>query len=144
MDDNALGSFTLLYVRDLMNTEVKTVSPDDTLLDAIGLMVRHSIRHLPVVDGAKVVAILSDRNVRTVLVDGTGPEERRAYLRRTPVRERASAPVSTVGPDELISEVARRFVEDRIGCLPVVNGDGALIGILTQTDLLDWLSRAVE
>ena len=144
MDDNALGSFTLLYVRDLMNTEVKTVSPDDTLLDAIGLMVRHSIRHLPVVDGVKVVALLSDRNVRTVLVDGTGPEERRAYLRRTPVRERASAPVSTVGPDELISEVARRFVEDRIGCLPVVNGDGALIGILTQTDLLDWLSRAVD
>lgn len=144
MDDNAAGSFTLLYVRDLMNTEVKTVSPDDTLLDAIGLMVRHSIRHLPVVDGAKVIAILSDRNVRTVLVDGTGPEERRAYLRRTQVRERASAPVSTVGPDELISEVARRFVEDRIGCLPVVNEDGALIGILTQTDLLDWLSRAVD
>jgi acetoin utilization protein AcuB len=144
MDDNALGSFTLLYVRDLMNTQVKTVSPDDTLLDAIGLMVRHSIRHLPVVDGAAVVGVLSDRNVRTVLVDGTGPEERRAFLRRTPVSERASTPVSTVGPDDLVSEVARRFVEDRIGCLPVVDEGGVLIGILTQTDLLDWLSRAAD
>ena len=144
MDANALGSFTLLYVRDLMNTEVKTVSPDDTLLEAIGRMVRNSIRHLPVVEGGAVVGVLSDRNVRTVLIDGTGPEERRAYLARTTVRERASTPVSTAGPDDLVSEVARRFVEDRIGCLPVVDEDGTLVGILTQTDLLDWLSHAAD
>ncbi len=144
MDANTLGSFTLLYVRDLMSTDVVTVSPEDSLLDAIGLMVRHSIRHLPVVEDGAVIAILSDRNVRTVLIEGTPPEQRRAFLAQTPVRDRASSPVSTTPPDALAIDVARRFVADRIGCLPVVDQDGTLVGIVTQTDLLAWLAHAAD
>ena len=144
MTGDPLGSFTLLYVRDLMNTPVHTVTPETTLLDAIGLMVRESVRHLPVVEDGAVVGLLSDRNVRTVMIDGTSADARREYLSTTTVRERASSPVATVDPDTLASDAAKRFVEDRIGCLPVVGEDGALVGIVTQTDLLDWLSQAAD
>ena len=53
----------------------------------------------------------------------------------------ASGHVTTTTPETSVREAAKVFVSARIGCLPVVDEEGLLIGILTQTDLLKWLAR---
>ena len=136
--------FKQFKVSDLMSQEVLSISRTTTLQDAIRIMVQKGIRHLPVVEDGIAVAVLSDRDVRMKVTDLFDPEERRRYLETTPVTQHASHPVTTATPDMLVAEAAKIFVESRIGCLPVVDGDGKMIGIVTQTDLLKWLAQAVD
>jgi len=63
------------------------------------------------------------------------------YLEKTTVMAHASGHVTTTTPETSVREAAKVFVSARIGCLPVVDEEGLLIGILTQTDLLKWLAR---
>jgi CBS domain-containing protein len=131
---------TLRTVSELMTREVVTIGPDATLQQVIAAMVGRGIRHLPILDQGKLAAIVSDRNIRVMVAGAVSSEERRRYLTTTSVMAHATRPVTTIGPDATAADAARVFVEQRIGCLPVVDDDGRLVGIVTQTDLLSWLS----
>jgi acetoin utilization protein AcuB len=91
-----------------------------------------------------VVGVLSDRNVRVVLTEDDDFARRREYLMTTTAADRASHPVTTVEPDVPVQQAARIFVESRIGCLPVVDQFGHILGILTQTDLLKWFAQLTD
>ncbi len=96
------------------------------------------IRHLPVVDGARLVGIITDRDVRTVQPSpATSLEQREIHyiLERLKVAEVMSRNVITVRPDEPLAEAVRLMLESRIGGLPVVEQQ-RLVGILTEIDLL--------
>jgi acetoin utilization protein AcuB len=144
MTEIGVDPLATLIVRDLMTTEVIAVAPTTTLHEAIGIMVRRSVRHLPVVENGEVVGVLSDRNIRVVLTEDEDFVRRREYLATTTAADRASHPVTTVNPDAPVQQAARIFVESRIGCLPVVDAEGRIQGILTQTDLLKWFARLAD
>ena len=135
---------TLRTVRELMSAEVVTIGPDATLQQTIATRVSKGIRHLPIIEEGRLAAIVSDRNIRVMIAGAVDTNERRRYLRTTSVMVHASHPVTTIGPDATAAEAARLFVEQRIGCLPVVDDDGALVGIVTQTDLLTWLTSGIH
>jgi acetoin utilization protein AcuB len=116
-----------LPVRDVMATDLVTVRPHETARHAYRLMRDRRFRHLPVVENGKLVGILSDRDLRPVLLSPT--------LARARVRELMSEDLTTVGPDAPVEEAASLLVVKKIGCLPVV-AEGRLIGIVTETDLL--------
>lgn len=138
------GDLDQLTAADLMTREVVTVDADMSLQDAVRTMVTRRIRHLPVVREAEVVAILSDRDVRMMVTDLVDPAERLRYMVSTPVTAHASSPVITAAPATPATELAQVLVESRIGCLPVVDPGGKLAGIVTQTDLLNWIARLTE
>jgi acetoin utilization protein AcuB len=116
-----------LTVRDVMATNPVIVHPRETARRAYRLMRDHRFRHLPVVEDGRLVGILSDRDLRPVLLSPT--------LARAQVGELMSENLTTVTPDALVEEAASLLVVKKIGCLPVV-ADGALVGIVTETDLL--------
>lgn len=137
-----------------METEVKTlmtgqpisIEPDAPAIAALDLMIDHGIRHLPVVDGnRRVVGVVSIDDLRAAL-PGT------VSLRVPPTREDRQAAdgiavgeVMTYAPfticyDAPLEEAARCMAEERVGCLPVVDEDGRLDGILSETDLLHALT----
>jgi acetoin utilization protein AcuB len=116
-----------LTVRDVMATSLVTVGPRETARRAYRLMRDHRFRHLPVVEDGRLVGVLSDRDLRPVLLSPT--------LARAQVGELMSENLTTVTPDALVEEAASLLVVKKIGCLPVV-ADGALVGIVTETDLL--------
>ncbi len=113
-----------------MSSPVHTVGPGALAADAVALLRRYVIRHLPVTDGDRVVGVVTDRDLRGVASDA-------------PVRTLMSRPVTVVAPRTGIDRAARLLFEGRIGCLPVVE-DGRLVGILTQTDAVAALVSIVR
>ena len=83
-----------LTVRDIMVTDLVTVGPDETARHAYRLMRDHRFRHLPVLEGGRLVGILSDRDLRPVLLSPT--------LARARVGELMSEDLTTVAPDALV------------------------------------------
>lgn len=128
-------------VADAMTLGPFTIGPDDTLLDAATRMSLHGIRHLPVIDHGAVVGMLSERDLRTCIGDpslftitrDSSPLRVRDLIVRQPV---------TVTPDQPLVEIAKRFTDQQIGAMPVVNRDGALLGIISYVDVLRTAAQA--
>lgn len=128
-------------VADAMTPGPFTIGPDDTLLDAATRMSLHGIRHLPVLDHGAVVGMLSERDLRTYIGDpslftitrGNSPLRVRDLVARQPI---------SVAPEQLVIEIARRFTDYQIGAMPVVNRDGALLGIISYVDVLRTVAQA--
>jgi acetoin utilization protein AcuB len=114
-----------------------TASPDTTIVDALKLTRSHRIRHLPVCDGGKLVGIVTDRDLRLAMppIWAEERDELKQQLHTRHVSEVMVREIITADPVMPIEEAARLLYENRIGCLPIMEAD-ALVGILTETDLL--------
>lgn len=125
-----------------MISPVLTLEPQATINAALTLLRARTIRHLPVVSSAGLlVGMLSERDVLRYLANDT-PND--AALNRQDRRERVErlmiSPVLTASEDTDIRYIARLFVEQRIGALPIVT-DGELKGIITRSDVLNAVMR---
>jgi acetoin utilization protein AcuB len=128
-----------LSVERWMSKRVFTTKPDSCLIDAFEIMRDHRIRHVPVVEGDKLVGIVSDRDVRSALPSRRGLQEGWASLGESLLSTRVAQVMSVmpirIAPGASIREAAQIMCRDKIGALPVVD-DGRLIGILSAEDIL--------
>ena len=128
-----------ITVSDLMTSSPDTVFSDDDLGDVYALMNEKMIRHVPVVDhDGSVEGLVSQRDlIRTVLhaFDDLTFLDQRDALRGMFVRDVMTADPETVAPDMPLSDAGRLLLENKIGCLPVVEGT-RLVGILTESDFI--------
>jgi acetoin utilization protein AcuB len=128
-----------MQVHQWMHRDPVTVGPDDSLRTAVRLFHQKGIRHLPVVvEGKRLVGILTDRDVRQAAPSGAAGQtvhEAQNILEKVTVREIMTKDVVTVGPDQTVEDAALLLLSHRIGGLPVVR-DGELVGIITETDIL--------
>jgi acetoin utilization protein AcuB len=127
-----------MRVRDLMTAKPITVDPDTPMLQARQRMAEERIRHLVVVDDARVVGIVTDRDIRLNLpspATSLSVWELNYLLSRLTVGGVMSAAVIVVDPDRPIAEAARLMLDHKIGALPVVD-EGRLIGIVTESDFV--------
>jgi CBS domain-containing membrane protein len=125
-------------VKDIMAKEVSTLGRNDTLDLADNVMTLDRIRHLPILDEGRVVGVVSQRDLfRSALAAalGYGEKAQKTLLRTIRVKEVMNEPAITVSPEATVKEAARLMIENKIGCLPVVEGH-ALVGIVTETDIL--------
>ena len=121
-----------------MATDVVTLHVDEELSLASDIMNLARIRHLPILEGDRLVGIISQRDLfRASLASVMGYDyaETRDHLKSVAIREAMVKEVITVEPDSEIQEAGRIMLEKRIGCLPVVQND-RLVGMLTETDIL--------
>jgi acetoin utilization protein AcuB len=131
----------MLLVRDSMTREVVVVGPETTAAEALALCRGHRIRHLPVVEGGRLVGIISDRDLRSA-TPALGDPDRVAALQRIRVADAMVRDVATVYPEDPIEDAAMAMYEGKIGCLPVVDGED-LVGIITSSDVMRALARLV-
>jgi acetoin utilization protein AcuB len=132
---------SLLLVRDVMTENPTTVSPNDTLRTAIEKMSKIGCRRLPVVEGGQVVGIVANLDVREALNSPIVLHERwqdEQLLDHSTVAACMTLEPLIVTPETSVVEAARLMRDRKIGGLPVVDG-GTLVGIVTETDLLDAL-----
>jgi CBS domain-containing protein len=128
-------------VAEIMTRDVVTLLEENNLQQVTADLARFRFHHLPVVDGRKLVGILSQRDMLRATVSGVDPSafaraREASFLERTFVRDVMRTDVATVQPDTSIADAARRMREARIGALPVVDGERNLLGIVTENDML--------
>lgn len=116
------------------------VDEGDSMKKAMDLLKEHEIRHLPVLkDGERLVGIVSERDIKQASPSpATALEIREIYylLDKVKVKQIMTRRPYTVSSSAPIEEAALILREKKIGCLPVVD-DGKLVGILTETDIID-------
>jgi len=128
-----------MYVREKMSRNVITITPDQSLRMAKEQMHKHGVRRLPVVRNGKLVGIVTDRDVRQAWASqatSLSTHELLYLLDRVTVQEVMTPKVFTVTSETPLVEAARLMHDCKIGGLPVVEG-GAVVGIITETDLLE-------
>jgi acetoin utilization protein AcuB len=125
-----------MLVRDIMRSPAVTIPPGTRLQDAYRIMRDKAIRHLPVLEGGRLLGVVTDRDLRlatSALAPSPFPPESvvSAVMSKNPL---------TADPSDPVEDAARTMRERKIGCLPVVDGEN-VIGIVTGLDLLDALIR---
>ncbi len=120
-----------MKVREIMKSNPITVTEVTRLGEAMHTMMKHQIRHLPVVREKRLCGLLSERDILHYRAVTSFRED----WQRAPVTSAMIATVQTAGPDDSLTEVAGRLADSRIGALPVVE-HGALLGLITVTDVL--------
>lgn len=128
---------------DAMTPWPITIRPDAPLSEAVRLVIRHRIRHLPVVDATStLVGMVSERDLREAIGDPVDylAIEPKLVTEQPRVRDVMSAPVVSVRFDTSLSDLAGKFTDRRVGAIPVTDGFGALIGIVSYVDALRVLA----
>ena len=136
-----------LRVRDLMTDDVYTLKPSDTLASAYDLMDTRHVRHIPVVDReGDLQGLVTHRDLMRGAFGASSVRpvsSQRDLLSQSFVEEIMQVDVETVEPDALLKDAAQIILENKFGCLPVVEG-ASLVGILTEADFVrfvaDWLA----
>lgn len=130
-----------MFVRDYMTLNPITVTPETTFPQALNVIRKEKIRHLPVIDNGRLVGIMVEKDL---LSNQPSPAttlsvyEIYALIETLHVRQMMKSPVITVEGDCPIEEAARIMVENQISCLPIMDGN-ALVGIITETDIFKVL-----
>ncbi len=117
-----------MRVQEVMSDDVRTVSPATPAPQAWALMKTDRIHHLIVVEGRRVVGVVSER-------DATGRGTGRT------VQDVMTRPVVTIEQRATVRKAANVMRGRSIGCLPVTSGN-RLVGIVTTSDLLDVIDGA--
>lgn len=138
-------------VREWMTPEPVTIRPDTTVPEAHRLMMKHSIRRLPVVEAGRVVGIVTLGDVRGAEPSGATSLsiwEVNYLVSRLKVEEIMTPRPFTVSKDSTLGEAAQMMLMCKISGLPVVDEEGTLVGIITESDIFrmvvrNWL-RAAE
>ena len=136
-----------MLVRDYMSTEVICANHSDGLRQTFYRMRERGIRHMPVLgQGEKLVGIISDRDLRRP--DWVDDEENVAHYyildNSNKVEGAMTSPPVTVSKDEAIEVALKLLLKRGFGALPVVDGDGKLVGMLSAVDLLRAFSDTFD
>ena len=135
-----------MLVRDIMTTDLTTLSEDEVLLDATLILARGGFRHIPILNDKKLVGIVTDKDVKHYtpsILSGIPPEEYNRLMATTPLSKIMTRNPITIEPGKTVYEAAQILYDHRIGCLPVVEG-GELKGIITSTDMLNLLLKLLK
>ena len=129
-----------MMVKDVMKTQLVTLNADSKLGFANDIMYLGRIRHLPVVKGDTIVGILTQRDLyRSSLTSIlTNWKENKEFLDSIKVSEVMTKNVITVAPEATIEEAAQIMIDKKVGGLPVVKEKNALVGLITETDVLQY------
>lgn len=125
-------------VKEIMRSSPVTLKTSDTLDLANDVISLGRIRHIPIVDGGELVGLISARDLLGTAgnrIFGLKQKSKSALLKSVSIRDVMKKRLVTVQPDTPIERAAYLMAAKKVGCLPVVS-DGALVGLVTSTDLL--------
>lgn len=131
-----------IYVRDWMSSPVKVINRDTPVADAYNMMMQWGIRRLPVVEGGRLVGIvtLGDlREARPSPATSLSIYELNYLLAKLTVGQVMTHNPFTVTPDTEIQKAARIMLDRKVSGLPVVDEDGKPVGIITESDIFRML-----
>ena len=139
-----MNSSDIKTVGDVMTRKLVTVSPHDKIAHMDEGMHRLRVRHMPVVDATgRLIGLVSHPDLLHAAASFLSDREqaRNAVIDQVPVSRIMQHDVLTVHPSDPLVEAGKLMWDAKIGCLPVCEDDGTLVGIITEAD---FIAVAVE
>ncbi len=154
-----------MNVKDVMNSDVVSCKPDDEISSAAQLLKEQNISGLPVVDGGKVVGIVTEADVLKLLkvpehgglwlpspfevieipirelINWEETKHMLTNIGTKPVKEIMESEVYTISADSSIEDASSMMIKHKVNRLPVLDGE-ELIGIITRGDIIRGLADA--
>ena len=126
---------TIGSILNRKGTAVWSVAPTNTVFEAISMMAEKNVGALPVLEGERLVGMISERDyARKVILLGRGSKE-------TAVAEIMTVNVKTVGLEDSVQECMQIMTENRVRHVPVLK-DGQLVGLISIGDCVNWIISA--
>jgi CBS domain-containing protein len=155
-----------MKVREVMTADPVTVSAGATVREAAGLLRKHKVGGLPVMDGEKVAGMITESDILRLLktpgisedlwlpspleiievpireaINWAHTQKALSHIGDQPVRSVMLSPAITVGEEDDMDAAAALMVEKRIGRLPVIRGR-KLVGIVARADIVRGLGES--
>ena len=126
----------MYQAKDVMTTEIATILPEQSVSEAIDLLLSNRVSGAPVVDAdGSLIGIISEFQLLEIVYD--------PQVRSRSVREFMTTPVISVDEHAQLSRVTSMFITNRIRRIPVVEGN-RVVGIITRSDLLRYVVKNHE
>ena len=140
----AVGTaFDKITVNELMTRDLTTVSPTERLVHARRLMIDAKVGRLPVVEDDELIGMVTSKDLMRAYIDfkkNTPEKHQKSQIKEIFVDSIMSSNPTYTSEDASITEVAKIMIETGYNGLPVV-GEGKVIGIITQTDILRLIEK---
>ena len=128
-----------MTVSDIMTSEVITAGMDDTVEEIAKIFEQHHIHHIPILEGTRIVGVVSDRDVLKTIspfANTIGDVTRDRNTLKRKAHQLMTRKVVTICPTDTAREAAETMMAHKFNCLPVLSNAGAVVGIVTKTDVL--------
>ena len=131
-----------MKVAELMHTDLKTIGVDSTIGDAVDALAEAQVSALPVIDRfGRAVGVISTKDVLNAEATFAGQHARDTLFDHTKVLEIMSAWPPTIGPEISLREAAEQMLYLDVQRL-FVEAEGALVGVVSQSDIVAAVARA--
>ncbi len=143
----SLSRQSVMQVREIMTNPVHTIRLDDSIRVAKNLFDRKHFHHVVVLERKRVVGVVSDRDILKVISPFVGNMMERSQDRGTlnkRIHQIMTRDLMTIGPDETVAQAAQKMLRERVSCLPVVDENLSLLGIVTIRDFVVWAARVSD
>jgi len=134
-----------MLIQDVMRRDPVTATAATRVPELVRMLARHGFRHVPIVEHGKLAGIVSDRDVKQSMASAARAAHGRArerLMEELTAGEIMTGRPVTIGPTEGVEEAARLMATRHISALPVTDDD-RLLGIVTETDVLQLFARAL-
>lgn len=135
-------------ISEIMTTNVFTVSIEDTLKDVEIIMNSEKVRHIPVLERTKIVGMICDDRLREYslrqIYDSEQNFGEEGFNKIIDFEKVMKEVTHVIYPEDSVAKAVKMFAKYKIDCLPVVDWDMNLVGLVTHTDILLYFNKFLE
>ena len=136
-----------MKITKFMRRSIASVNPETTLREIEELMERRRIRHVLVIEKGELLGIISDRDIkkyRSLFAETKAAREIDEATLRFRAHQIMTRDPITIHEDIRASDAIKLMLEKHISCIPVLDNDDAVIGVVTSSDLMKWVVGLFE
>jgi CBS domain-containing protein len=135
-------------ISEIMTTNVFTVNIEDTVRDVENIMKTEKVGHVPVLEGTKVVGMICEDRIKEYslrqIYDGEQNYGELGFNQITDFEKIMMNVTHVIYPEDSVAKAVKMFAKYKLECLPVVDWEMNLVGIITTTDLLLFFNKFLE
>jgi CBS-domain-containing membrane protein len=138
-----------MFLKEIMTKDPVTLNIDESFCRVAEIFQEKDIRHLPIVNGqGLILGIISQRDLNRITSPKKGPNGEYLYdpaeLTRYILKQHVIQRVIALAPEDTLEKAVAIMAEKKLGCMPIVDPSGKVIGIVTVTDLLKLFLKTLQ